>query len=504
MDTKRIAKNTLFLYMRMLLVMFVSLFASRVLLNALGESDYGLNNVLAGVIVVFSFINGSLSAATSRYLTYALGKNEEGGVERVFAMSLKIHGVMALIVATLGLIFGGYIVNSVMNIPPERLFASNIVFFTVVVTSIISIVQVPFNSLIISHEKMSVYAYVGITEAIAKLVIPYLIMIYGGDKLIFLALLQMTLIVLMFCFYVWYCKRTFGMRLSFAGGMDRKLGIEMLGYSSWSMIGSGANMLKTQGVNLLINIFFGTVVNAANALAYSVNAAVISFTNNFTMAMNPQIIKTYASGKMNEMKQLLFSGGKMSFFLLMYLCLPLMFETEYILELWLVNVPEYANIFTRLVLSLTMVECFAYTIGYAVQATGKIRNYQIVISGLTMLNFPVSFLLYYLGMPPYTALIVSVCISFTTLISRLYFIKNLLKISPMEYFIQVLLRSFLVLGLSFPLPLWVCVNMEYGFLRLVCVVLMVLVMNSVVIWFVGLNQTERLSVKSLILKMIKR
>jgi hypothetical protein len=263
-------------------------------------------------------------------------------------------------------------------------------------------------------------------------------------------------------------------------------------------------MLKTQGVNLLINIFFGTVVNAANALAYSVNAAVISFTNNFTMAMNPQIIKTYASGKMNEMKQLLFSGGKMSFFLLMYLCLPLMFETEYILELWLVNVPEYANIFTRLVLSLTMVECFTYTIGYAVQATGKIRNYQIVISGLTMLNFPVSFLLYYLGMPPYTALIVSVCISFTTLISRLYFIKNLLKISPMEYFIQVLLRSFLVLGLSFPLPLWVCVNMEYGFLRLVCVVLMVLVMNSVVIWFVGLNQTERLSVKSLILKMIKR
>lgn len=504
MDSRRIAKNTVFLYVRMLLVMFVSLYTSRVLLNALGESDYGLNNVLAGVIVIFSFINGSLSAATSRYLSFALGKNEKGQVENIFALSLKIHGTLALVVATLGMVFGGYIVNNVMNIPPERMTACNIVFMTVVVTSVFTIVQVPFNSLILSHEKMTVYAYVGITEAIVKFAIAYAIMVYGGDRLILLAVLQMTLIVLMFCFYVWYCKRTYGVRLSFRGKIDRNLGKEMLGYSSWSMIGSGANMMKTQGVNLLINVFFGAVVNAANGVAYNVNAAVISFTNNFTMAMNPQIIKSYAAGKKEEMKQLLFSGGKMSFFLLLYLCLPLMLEAEYVLELWFVNVPEYANIFTKLVLMLTLVECFTYTIGCAVQATGRIKHYQMVISGMTLMNFPMSLMLYYLGMPPYTALAVSVCVSFTTLMTRLYFIKNLLEISPREYFIQVFFKSFVTLVLSVPMPLCVSMNMEYGWMRLVCVVATVMVTNSIVIWFVGINGKEREKVKMLICKIMKR
>lgn len=504
MDTGRIAKNTIFLYIRMLLVMFVSLYTSRVLLNALGETDYGLNNVLAGVIVIFSFINGSLSAATSRYLTFALGKNEKEQVESIFRLSLKIHGTLALVVATVGLIVGGYIVNNVMNIPPERMMACNIVFVTVVVSSVFSIVQVPFNSLILSYEKMSVYAYVGITEAVIKFVIAYAIMVYGGDRLIMLAILQMSLVVMMFCFYVWYCNRMYGVRLSFAGKVDKALWKEMLGYSSWSMIGSGANMLKTQGVNLLINVFFGAVVNAANAVAYSVNAAVISFTNNFTMAMNPQIIKSYAAGKREEMKQLLFSGGKMSFFLLLYLCLVLIFEAEYVLELWFVNVPEYANVFTRLVLMLTLVESFTYTIGCAVQATGRIKYYQIAISGMTLMNFPISLLMYYIGFPPYTALAVSVCVSFTTLMTRLYFIKHLLEIPPREYFMQVFFKAFVTLVLSIPIPLCVSMNMEYGLMRLVCVVLTVLVTNSIVIWFVGINSHEREKVKRLILKIVKR
>lgn len=504
MDTKRIAKNTLFLYIRMLLVMFVSLFTSRVLLNALGETDYGLNNVLAGLIVVFSFINGSLSAATSRYLTYSLGQEDKSEVEKIFSISLMIHGCLALVVVLLGGVIGGYIVNEVMNIPPERHYACNIVFVTVIISSVLSIIQVPFNALIISNEKMGVYAYVGITEAVSKCLIAYLVMVYGGDKLIMLSILQLLLVAILFVFYVSYCRRVFRVKMKFVGFAEKKLCKEMLGYSSWSMIGSGANMLKTQGVNLLINIFFGSVVNAANAVAYNVNAAVISFSNNFTMAINPQIIKSYASGKIEEMKSLMFLGGKLTFFMLMFLCLPIIFETRQILDIWLVKVPEYAVVFTRLVLVLTMVESFTYTIGYAIQATGKIKYYQIVISGLTLMNFPVSLLLYWLGMPPYTALFVSVCISTTTLMMRLYFIKVLLKISPIEYFKKVFVRVFVTLSISLPLPYMVYLNMEESLVRMCVVFLTIVITNVIMIWLFGMTSVERGKVKDLIEKKIRK
>jgi len=292
--------------------------------------------------------------------------------------------------------------------------------------------------------------------------------------------------------------------MKFVGFAEKKLSKEMLGYSSWSMIGSGANMLKTQGVNLLINIFFGSVVNAANAVAYNVNAAVISFSNNFTMAINPQIIKSYASGKIEEMKSLMFLGGKLTFFMLMFLCLPIIFETRQILDIWLVKVPEYAVVFTRLVLVLTMVESFTYTIGYAIQATGKIKYYQIVISGLTLMNFPVSLLLYWLGMPPYTALFVSVCISTTTLMMRLYFIKVLLKISPIEYFKKVFVRVFVTLSISLPLPYMVYLNMEEGLVRMCVVFLTIVITNVIMIWLFGMTSVERGKVKDLIEKKIRK
>lgn len=490
-DGGRIAKNTFFLYARMLLTMFVTLFTSRVLWDALGDVDYGLNNVIAGLVVVFSFVNGSLASATSRFLTYELESNENGGVSNVFATSFRIHGMMAIAVLVLGELIGVAVVNKMLVIPDERLFACNVAFQVVVVMSMISIVQVPFTALIISHERMNIYGYVGIVDAVIKCVIAYSIYVSSSDRLVLLVLLQLVAAVCMLMFYVWYCKRSFGKEVDVTSGADCGLMKSMVGYTSWSMLGSGASMLKNHGVTLLINMFFGPVVNAANAIAYQVNAAVMQFANNFTLAMNPQIIKSYAAGQLDDMKRLLIRGGKLSFFLLLYLCLPLMIETAEVLELWFKNVPEYTIDLTRLVLVLTLVESFNYTIVCAVQATGKIRDYQVWVSGITLLNFPLTYLCYKNGCGPQVALMISISISVFTLFVRLYFLKKQLNISPAEYIGKVVVRSWGVAVICAIAPVVVVMNMECSLLRLLVVVITVVAFNTLVIWLLGMEREER-------------
>lgn len=495
-NNSRIAKNTFFLYIRMLFILGVSLFTSRILLKSLGVVDYGLNNVVAGVIVFFSFINASLGAATSRFITYELGKNDIKKVREVFKTAFFIHIVMGGIVLLLGETLGIWLVKNVLNIPQDRMFACQVVFQFVIFTAVLNILQVPLNAMIISHEKMKVYAYIGIADAIGKCVIAYLIVLTSFDKLITLSLLQAILVLLTFIFYVAYCKSKFGSVITVSFKCNSYYLKSMLGYSVWSLIGSSANMLKNQGVNVLMNIFFGSIVNAANAIAHQVNSAVMNFTNNFTMAMNPQIIKSYAAGEYSEMQRLVMRGGKFSFFLLLYLCIPVILEIEYLLNIWLGDYPAYTIIFIRLVLIITMIESFTYSIGAAVQATGKIKQYQLVISGINLLNFPVSFILYKIGFPPYTAFLVSIVISTITLFSRLYFIKKLLYMSPKTYITKVFIRCALVAALAFPIPFWVHGIMSIGFHRLLFVCVSILLVNSVVIMLLGLDNKERLFVVS--------
>ncbi|MCQ2229181.1 MAG: hypothetical protein MJZ13_05505 [Bacteroidales bacterium] len=490
-DGGRIAKNTLFLYARMMLTMIVTLFTSRVLLDALGEVDYGLNNVIAGLVVVFSFVNGSMASATSRFLTYELGKGTAGNVGRVFATSLKIHGIIALAVLVLGEIVGLVVINNLLDIPEDRLVACNAVYQMVIIMSMTTILQVPFTATIISHERMNVYGYIGIVDALVKCAIAYAIYMSSTDRLILLGALQMMVAIMMLAFYVWYSKRCFGEQVDISGKMDKDIMKQMLGYTSWSIMGSGASMLKNHGVTLLINVFFGPVMNAANAVAYQVNAAVMQFTNNFTMAMNPQIIKSYAAGQMEDMRRLLMRGGKLSFFLLLYLCLPLIIETEQILDLWLKEVPAYAVLLTRLVLVLTMVESFNYTIVCAVQATGNVRDYQIWVGGITLLNFPLTYICYKMGSEPQAALIVSIAVSTFTLFVRLYFLKTQLGVSPREYISKVVVKTWGVALVCAVVPMMVYMNMEANLLRIVAVVATVVVCNSVAIWTMGIDAAER-------------
>lgn len=482
--------------------MFVSLFTSRVILNSLGVVDYGLNNVIAGVTGLFTFLNGSLSASTSRFLTFELGTGNSADLRKVFQTALNIHSGFAVVVIILCETAGLWIVNHVLNIPEDRLFACNVIYQYVIITAILSVTQVPLNAMIISHERMNVYAYLGISDAVLKLGIAYIIFISPYDKLITLGSLHLLISVGMYLFYHIYCKRHFS-EYSFSIKTDKPTFKKMIGFSTWSLLGSSATMLKNQGINILINIFFGPVVNAANAIAYQVNHAITSFSQNFTVALNPQIIKSYAAGERGQMKQLIFRGGKFSFFLFLFFFIPVFLETEYILTLWLSNVPEYTINFVRLILVLSLIESFSFTIGTALKATGNIKYVQIVVSFIILLNFPLTFLFYNLGYAPSITLIISSILSLAALLSRLHFLKMYLDIQIIEYMQKVFLPCFLVSCFSFGFVIIGHILIPSGLIKLIIIFISSIIFNTAFVFIWGLTNHERAVIKTIIYNKLK-
>ncbi len=487
---KKIAKNTMFLYIRMLFSMLIALYTSRIILNTLGFVDYGLYNVIVGVITLFTFLNGALGTSTSRFLTFELGKNDTRRLQQVFNSSFYIHLGIALIIVLIAETIGLWIVNHQLTIPEDRLYACNIVYQFVIITAALSIIQVPLTAMIISHERIKVYAIVGVFDTILKLCIAISLAYFSYDKLIVFSFFQMLISISIYIFYYTYSKKKFqGIRidLKFNKGVCR----EMLGYSMWNLLGSSAVMLKEQGINILINIFFGPAVNAANAIAYQVNQAVSNFSSNFIIAINPQIIKSYANEEREKAKELIFRGGRFSFFLLMIIFIPILLETETILQIWLKNAPEYSNILTRLVIILALIECFIYTIGSAIQAVGRIKYYQIVISGTLLLNFPLSYIAYKQGANPEIALVISIILSFITVYIRLFFLKRYLGISVKEYLNEVILNALLVLFASLFIPFLFHQFMNSGFIRLLAVTATSVLSSIIFIYLIGLRNNEK-------------
>lgn len=476
----------------MLLGMVVSLFTARIMLDALGITDYGLNNVVGGVITLFSILTAVLNSATSRYLTVELGKGNISAMRDIFKNSMSMYLVLALLVFILEETIGLYLVNYTLNIPPDRVFACNVLYQTVVLSSLLSLLVVPAGSLIIAYEKMDVYAYFGVGEIVARCLVVFLVVISPTDKLITLALINLILFIIINTWKITYCERVFYEVFTYQLGWNRTLVTSMVGFSFWNLIGSAAYVLRIQGVNILINVFFGAVVNAANAIAYQVNGAVGSFVTNFSTAVNPQITKTCAAGQYEEMKNLIFRSGKFTYYMLMMLCFPIILETDFVLHLWLGdNVPEYTVIMTRLVLIISMVETFTYSIGCAVNATGRVKYYQIVICSIMLLIFPIAWVLFRLGLPPYYGLVVYLITSIIALIARFYFMKKLLNISPFEYTKKVYLHTVLVSLLSIIIPMTIYYTMSDGWFRFIVVCLAVEFANILVIWIIGLDKSER-------------
>lgn len=489
-NNKRIAKNTAMLYFRMLLTMIVSLYTSRVVLKALGVTDFGIYNVVGGVVSMFVFLNGALGTATSRFITYELGRKDTNKLIRIFRSAFTIHLLLAVVILIFAETLGLWLLNYKLVIPVNRIFAANIVYQISLISCCLTITQVPLNAAIIAHERMNIYAYLGISDAILKLIVALILSQNSSDKLITYAVLSSMITIGMYCFYHLYCRKHF-QEYNCRTIYDKDIFKEMLGFSSWSLFGSLAYMLKDQGVNLALNVFFGPAVNAARGVAYQVNNAVNSFSQNFTVALNPQIFKSHASKEYNRMISLLFKGAKFSFFLLLFFAIPIILEADYLLELWLGKVPDYAVIFTRLVIVNSLFETYTYTIGASVQATGNIKKYQAFVGFSLLLNLPVSYLLFKLGFEPQSAFIVAIGFTLISLIIRVLILSKLIYISVRLFLLNVFGVTIVVALIAAILPSLIVLKMHPGIVRLISVCMVSCLSTLSVIWIVGLSKAEK-------------
>jgi len=501
-NNKRIAKNTILLYFRMLLTMAVTLYTSMVVLKTLGVDDFGIYNIVGGVVVLFSFLNNAMSTATQRFLNFEMGRGAEGNVNRMFSMSMTAHLSIALIVVILSETIGLWFLNTQLNIPADRMNAANWVYQFTILTFCIQIIRVPYNASIIAYEKMSFYAYIGIIEVVLKLIIVFLLLFFGWDKLKLYAVLTCGVAFVVLLLYKTYCNKAFATcRYNFF--WDKALYKKLMSFSGWSMFGSVANVGAQQGLNILLNIFFGVAINAAMGIANQVSSAVFGFVSNFQTAFNPQIVKSYAMNDKEYFMNLIFQSSKFSYYLLLLLSIPLLICTDFILQVWLHNVPEYTASFCRLIILFLLVDAISAPLWMSVQATGDIRNYQILIGSLILLNFPLAYLALKLGYPPESVLIVRVLINLLTYAVRIFYLRSKINLPSGKYIRDVVLVVSLVTLLALPLPLLVN-HFIADWSGLIATTAVALFSTGLCIYTVGLKKNERDVLNRLIMNKIKR
>ena len=490
LNNKRIAQNTILLYFRTLFTMLISLYTSRVVLNTLGVTDYGIYNVVGGVVAMFSVISSSLSSAVSRFITYEIGRGDFEKLKRIFSTSVNIQIGISFVILALAETFGLWFLNTKMNIPDGRIGAANWVLQCSLLSFIINLVSVPYNACIIAHERMTAFAYISILEAVLKLVVVYMLLISTYDKLATYAVLLVAVALIVRLAYSFYCRRHFE-ESHYRFVYDKSLIKEMTGFAGWSFFGNGAYMLNVQGVDMLINIFFGVTLNAARGVASQVQNAVMQFVNNFTVAVNPQITKSYAAGDMKYVCKLVCRGARFSYFLLFIFVVPLFCEANYVLKLWLKIVPEYAVMFLRLSLFATLMTLLGNSMLTAIMATGNIKKYQLYITIVGCLVFPLTWLAFELVFPPETTYVIYIFIYFILNFVRLYMAKGLMNFPIKFYLSDVILRVVVVSLFSFILPLLVIYNYKESFMRLCFTCIISLFSTLFTISVFGLEYSER-------------
>lgn len=475
----------------MLLLMVVSLYTSRVVLNALGVEDFGIYNVVGGVVAMFSVISGSLSAAISRFITFELGRGDSAGLKKTFSAAVTIQLILSLVIVVLIDTVGVWFLNAKMTIPADRLAAANWVLQFSIVTFVINLISVPYNATIIAHERMSAFAYISIFEAAGKLAIAFLITAFPIDRLMFYAILMCVVAVSVRLMYGYYCKKHFT-ECVYSFYWDKNLLKRMFGFAGCQFFGSGSYILMTQGVNILLNIFYGPVVNAARGIAVQVDGVVQQFVNNFTTAINPQITKSYAANDNEYMFNLIYSGAKYSFFLVLLMSVPIILETETILYLWLKNVPEHTVSFLRLILAIELLYVLSNTMMTAMLATGRIKKYQIIVGGTGMLVFPLSWIFFKFGFAPEVAFVIQFIIFVVQLIYRLFLLHSMIGMPVKDFIHKVIIRAMVVAFISFLIPsiIHYFINCD-GIFKLILVVIISLLSTIVTIYYAGLTDNEK-------------
>ncbi len=502
-NNKRIAKNTLLLYFRMLLMMFVTLFTSREVLDKLGVTDYGIYNVVGGVVAMLGFLNSSMSNAVQRYLSFEIGKNNEAGVNRIFNVSLFAHAGIAVFVFIVMEIVGVWYLNTHMNIPAERMDAANWVLQCSIFTTLFTIVQVPYNAIIISKEQMGIYAYISILEVVLKLLVVYMLAIGNFDKLKLYSVLIMVVTIGIVMIYRFYCTRKYK-EAKFKLIKDWNLLKQIVGFASWNMLGELAWVFTGQGVNIILNSFFGPVVNAARGLAEQVNGAVNRFVANFQTAVNPQLIKNYASDQLGEMKTLLFRSTRFSYYLLLALSLPIILKMDFILHLWLKEVPDYTVGFCQLVLVSSLVSTLSNLLAQVARAYGKIRNYQIIVSIFLFLNFPLSYIVLKFGCSPLSSMFVNIGVNTMLLFVRLRLTNRMIQMTYGSFIRNVLLPVIIVTAVALVIPLIIYFMFDNSIISFIIVCLVSFVSVGVSTYALGMNANERLYILAAISKIITK
>lgn len=503
-QNKRLAKNTFLLYLRQLITIIISLYTSRVILQVLGVDDYGVFNVVGGVVGMIGFLNSAMTAASQRFISYELGTGNLEKLKKVFSASIAIHAVLSFIILIISESVGLWFLNTQMNIEPNRMFAANWVFQCAIITTLVSIVNVPYNAVLVAHERMDIFAYLSIANTIMKLLIVYLLLIYPRDKLITYAVLTLLVQVLFQLIYMIYCKYHFPECTGWYKP-ERHLFKEIFLFASWSIIGNLGFSFKDQASNIILNIFFGTVVNGARGIAVQVQGALYSFSTSFLMALNPQITKEYSSGNINGTVNMVYSGCRFSPFLMGILCIPLMTNMDYALELWLNNVPQYTGEFLQLTLICAMINCLAFPIVTALQATGKIKIFQIAISINMLCELPLAYVLLKMGYPPYAALYPMVLVTFIGIYVRFAILKKMIQAYSYWYFtLNIVFRDILVFILAYISSAFVIIHGR-GFLIFILNSCISFLLTCMSVFFVGLKQKERnivyVKIKSWFLKV---
>lgn len=480
-------------------MMAIGLYTSRIVLKTLGVADFGLYNVIGGIVVLFSFLNNAMSSATQRFLNFELGRNDHVQLKKVFSASLNIHFFLAVIIVFLAETIGLWFVSRDLNIPAGRLYAANWVYQITIFTFAVNILRVPYNALIIAHERMSFYAYISIVEGTLKLLLVFLLNYIIFDKLILFSILIMGVNILVLFVYIFHCTHKYILS-RYTRIWDLSLYKQLLSFSGWSVFGGVANVAKIQGVNVLINIFCGVGVNAAVAVSNQVTNALSSFVSNFQVAFNPQIIKSYAANEKEYLFDLICKTSKYSFFLLYILSLPVFLNANMILDIWLTTVPEYTVEFCRLTIVYMLVESISGPLWMSVQATGEIKKYQIIISSFLLLNIPISYFLLKFDFPPYSVILGSVIIGVAALMVRIFLLHRLIQLPVIFFLKRVICKIIFVSTISYFVLFFASNFIVKNILGTIVSIVLSVVVTAATIYFIGMDRNEKNTINRYIKK----
>lgn len=501
-NNKRIAKNTLMLYIRMLFNLLVSLYTSRLILQILGVENYGIYNVVGSVISMFAIFNGGINSAVQRYLTFEIGKCNLSKLTKVFSISLQVYVLISIIIIILGETVGLWFLHEKLVIPSECMNSAIWVYQCSIVACIINLMTAPYRADIVAHEKMSAFVYIAILEVLTKLIIVYLLYVIPWDKLTTYAILLLCTQLFISLIYVLYCFKHFE-ESHYHHHIDKLLFKEIFSFASWSIWGNLAWMLYTQGLNMMLNIFFGPVVNAARGIAVQVQNTVLHFTNNFQTAINPQITKNYATGNFLQMHNLIYRSARFSFYLLFFLTLPILVETNFLLTTWLKTVPNDSIIFTRWMIGISLISTISNPLLIANQATGKIKKYQAAVGGILLTILPISYISLKLGMPAYSVFIIHFCIECIAQFASIYILSKLIYISIKDCIHNIYKPIIIVIGISCLLPIYVHYHLSTGLMRFLIVGSVSVLSVGIAILIFGLKKEEQNFIYNKALKVLK-